>query len=53
MPGLFWVFFLFFPISPLLFAAALTDVTVGTASSAVAQMESIKNRIADLVTRFS
>jgi hypothetical protein len=53
MTGLFWVFFLFFSVSALLLAAALTGVIVGTATSAVTQMDSVKSRIADLITRFS
>ena len=52
MPGLFCVFFLFFSISLLLLAAALTAI-VGTATSAAAQIDSVKSWIADLVTRFS
>jgi hypothetical protein len=53
MPVPFWVFFLFFSISPLLFAAALTGVTIGIATKAATQTDSVKSRIADLITRFS
>jgi hypothetical protein len=53
MPGLFWIFFLFFPISSLPFVAALAGATMGTATSAVAHMASVKSRIADLLMRVS
>jgi hypothetical protein len=50
---LFWIFFLFFSISALLFGAALTDVSIGAIASATAQANSVKNRIADLIMRRS
>jgi hypothetical protein len=53
MPGPFWIFFLFFPVSSLLFGAALADATMGTTTSAVAHMASVKSRIANLLMRLS
>ena len=50
---LFWLFFLFFSISALLFGAALTDVGIGAIASAAAQADSVKSRIADLIMRRS
>jgi hypothetical protein len=50
---LFWIFFLFFSISALVFGAALTDVSIGAIPSATAQADSARNRIADLIMRRS
>jgi hypothetical protein len=52
-PVLFWILFLFFSISALLFGAALTDVCIGVIASATEQANSVKNRIADLIMRRS
>jgi hypothetical protein len=51
-PELLWIFLLFFT-ALLASAAALDDVTMGAAASAVAYMASVKSRIADLLIRLS
>jgi hypothetical protein len=53
MPAVFWIFFLFLLMSPLLFAAALAGVAVGTTTSAVAHIASVKSLIADFLMRLS
>src|SRR5258708_23062926 len=49
MPGLLWIFFLCFFMCLLLLVSALAGVTIGTTTSAVAHMDSVKSLIPNLL----
>jgi hypothetical protein len=53
MPGLFWVFFLFFFISLLLFVSDLAGVIIGATTNVVAYMASVKSLVANLLMLLS
>ncbi len=53
MPGLFWVFFLFFFISLLLFVSDLAGVIIGATTNVVAYIASVKSLVANLLMLLS